>query len=265
MHPSLEQICTVLEEIAPKALCADFDNSGLQCGDLAQGISRILLCVDCTQGVAEQAKAYGCELILSHHPLIFPSIKNLCEQEGVGRILRMLIRNNTALVAAHTNMDFVRGGLCDILADIFKLTDPQVIEPVGDKGDGYGRIGAVEPVTVYELAQFAKQALCATTVRYTGGGNRSVERLAVLSGRGASALDAALEKGAQCAITGDVKYSEGLTYCRQGLSLIDAGHYDTEKVILQPWRNYLQNKLNALQYKVDLMITSMGADVFTQV
>ncbi len=265
MQPTLEQICAVMEEIAPLALSAEFDNSGLQCGDLAQPVSRILLCVDCTEDVVEEAKQKGCELILSHHPLIFPSVNQLCEQDGQTRILRKLIRYDIALVAAHTNMDFVRGGLCDVLANIFGIKDAEVVEPVGDAGDGYGRVGTIEKMTVDDLAKVAKRTLCATTVRYTGDGQREITRLVVLSGSGTSALDASLKKGAQCAITGDVKYSQGLSYHRMGLSVIDAGHYDTEKVILQPWQNYLQNRLFALEYQVDLMITSMGADIFTQV
>lgn len=265
MQPTLKAINEILEETAPLHLSADFDNSGLQCGDWTQRVCRILLCVDCTEQVADEAIANKCDLILSHHPLILPNIRRLCEQDALQRILRKLIRNDIALIASHTNTDFAKTGLCDVLANLFDLKNAQVVEPIGFDGDGYGRIGDVQPVTVEQLAKDAKSKLSATTVRFTGDGSKTITRLAVLSGSGTSALDACVQKGAQCVITGDVKYSQGLIYQRVDLSIIDAGHYDTEKVILFPWQNHLQSRLDTLQYQVDLMVSSVGADIFSQV
>ncbi len=265
MQPTLKEINELLEETAPLALAADFDNSGLQCGDWTQRISRILLCVDCTEQIADEAIKNKCDLILSHHPLILPSISGLCEQDAVQRILRKLIRNDIALVASHTNTDVAKNGLCDVLAKLFDLKNTQVVEPIGTDGDGYGRIGDIKPVTLERLAKDAKEKLSATSVRFTGDGCKTITKLAVLSGSGTSALDACLQKGAQCVVTGDVKYSQGLVYQRVDLSIIDAGHYDTEKVILLPWQNHLQSRLDTLQYQVDLIVSSVGADIFSQV
>lgn len=265
MRPTLEQVYRVLDSMAPFALAAGFDNSGLLCGDWEMKVSRILLCVDCTKEVAQEAIDQGCDLIVSHHPLIFPSINRIIEQDGVGHILRMLILGNIGLVAMHTNADFARGGLCDALATMFNLREPLTVEPQNESGDGYGRMGTVAPVTVAALAALCKRKLEANTVRYSGSGDRVVQRVAVLSGSGSSAFEAALAVGAQCVITGDVKYSSAMEINRKGLSVIDAGHYDTEKVILLPWRNHLQKRFYALQYEVDLNITTAGADIFTQV
>ncbi len=265
MQPTLKQINELMEEIAPLRLSAEFDNSGLQCGDWTQPVSRILLCVDCTEQVAEEAAALGCNLILSHHPLIFNPIRRLCEQDTLERILRNLIRNDIALLSSHTNTDYAKDGLCEVLSTIFGLENTEVVEPIGLNGDGYGRVGCIPETTVELLAIAAKSKLNATSVRYTGSGDKRITRLAVLSGSGTSALDACLATGAQCVITGDVRYSQGIEFARRELSIIDAGHYDTEKVILLPWFNHLQNRLYTLEYQVDLMISSTGADIFSQV
>jgi dinuclear metal center YbgI/SA1388 family protein len=265
MQPTLKQICEIIESIAPLGLCADYDNSGIQCGDYVQSIWRILLCVDCTEKVVDEAIEKHCELILSHHPLIFPTIHRLLEQDGAERTLRKLIRSNTALFASHTNTDNAKDGLCEELSRIFGLRNTEVVEPMGGYGDGYGRVGDIIEMSVEDLAKTAQKLLSATTVRFSGNPNRRVSKIAVLSGSGTSALDACLAKGAECAITGDVRYSQGIKYARENLSLIDAGHYDTEKVILGYWQSHLQNRLHALQYAVDVMIASSGEDIFSQV
>jgi dinuclear metal center YbgI/SA1388 family protein len=265
MQPTLKQVYELIDSMASFSFSAEFDNSGIQCGDDTQSISRILLCVDCTEAVADEACEKGCDLILSHHPLIFPTIHRLWEQDGVEKILRRLIRRNTALVASHTNTDYAKSGLCEVLSQRFGLQNAEPVEPMGNDGDGYGRVGNIQPVTVKELAKFAKKALSANLVRFTGNPDRIVKRIAVLSGSGTSVLDACLLKDAECVITGDVRYSQGLAYDRQNLSIIDAGHYDTEKVILGQWQSHLQNGLNALKYDVDVVLTSAEADIFTQV
>ena len=265
MQPTLRTIDDLMQQIAPLNLSAEFDNSGLQCGDWTQPISRILLCVDCTEQVADEAAALGCNLIIAHHPLLFTPLRRVCEQDGLERILRKLIRSDIALLASHTNTDYAKDGLCEVLSGLFGIVDAEVAEPVGVGGDGYGRVGNIPETSVEQLAIAAKRILSATSVRYTGSGDRRITRLAVLSGSGTSALGACLSLGAQCAITGDVRYSQGVEYARKELSIIDAGHYDTEKVILLVWLNHLQNRLHTLEYHVDLMISSAGADIFSQV
>jgi dinuclear metal center YbgI/SA1388 family protein len=265
MRATLAEILNVHEEMAPLSLSADYDNSGLQCGDLSSPVSRILLCLDCSMAVVEEAKDRGCEMILSHHPLIFPAIRSLCAQDGVGAILRELVRSDIALVSMHTNLDVAKNGVSDALAQVFGVGDGDIVEPAGGGDIGYGRVGDIEPIALARLAAFAKQALSAQTVRFIGQGDRVITRLAVLCGSGSAAFDAARTLGAQCAITGDVKYGAGWEAHLKNLAVIDAGHYDTEKVIFIPWQTHLQKRLNALKYDVDLMITSKGADIFTRV
>ncbi|MBQ9989079.1 MAG: Nif3-like dinuclear metal center hexameric protein [Clostridia bacterium] len=257
---TVKTVYECLDKIAPYALSESYDNSGLQCGDLTQTVTGILLCVDCTEAVVEEAAALGCELIVSHHPLIFPQIRSISEQDGVGRVLRQLIRKDIALISAHTNLDIVETGVCDAMADLVGLENRESIE----KESGYGRVGDIEPTTVYELAKKCAAVFEGNNVRFTGEGDRVVSRIALASGSGTGCAENALALGAQCLITGDVKYSQGFDFLRKGLSMIDAGHYDTEKVILPRLCNRLQTELAGVKWNVKLLITSKGKDVFTK-
>ena len=260
---TLSELNALIEQMAPSALCASLDNSGLQVGDLAQEITRILLCVDCTEAVVDEAIAGGFDCILSHHPWIFPSVSQLCEQQPHQRVLRKLIRHGIALIAAHTNLDAAPGGVCETLGQAMGLLDMQPVQ--AEDGGDFGRIGAIAPCTLRELAQRAKRVLDATCVRVAGDLDARIARLCVASGSGTSCMEDALQKGAQCIVTGDVRYHTALSYAARGLCIIDAGHYDTEKIVLPVWQSRLQTRFHALQYSVDLCVASSGADVFVQI
>lgn len=260
---TLSELQAVIEQMAPSELCASFDNSGLQVGDLSQKITRILLCVDCTEAVADEAIAGGFDCVLSHHPWIFPSVSRLCEQDAHQRVLRKLIRHDIALFAAHTNLDAAPDGVCETLARAMGIREMQPVQ--ADDGGDFGRIGAIAPCTLRELAQTAGRVLDATCVRVAGDLDTRITRLCVASGSGSSCMEDALQKGAQCIVTGDVRYHTALSYAARGLCIIDAGHYDTEKIVLPVWQSRLQTRFHALQYNVDLCVASSGADVFVQV
>lgn len=258
----LQQLMDVMETIAPAWLAEDFDNSGLQCGNAEQEVNRILLSLDCTDAVIDEADELGADCIVTHHPLIWQPLKCVDESNRVSHLVRRLIKRDIALFAAHTNLDSAQGGICDVLAKLFGLQDAEVLLPADGEGNGYARKGYIAPMTVEQLADKARQVLDAGYVRYSGDGTRVVDTVAVASGSGSSAFDAALEAGVQCMISGDIRYDNGLDYTAMGMALIDAGHFATENIILPELQRRLQNALDTLQYSVDLRIAHASQDAF---
>ena len=134
---ALTELMRYLDEFAPFALASGWDNSGLQIGDFSVPITGILLCVDCTDAVVQEAVEKRCELILSHHPLLFHPPKQIVEQFGSQRVMRRLIRHNIALVSTHTNLDYVEKGLCLAMAKTLGLSDIQPVIGPGEEDAGY--------------------------------------------------------------------------------------------------------------------------------
>ena len=165
---ALTELMRCLDEFAPFALASDWDNSGLQIGDFSVPITGILLCVDCTEAVVQEAVEKRCELILSHHPLLFRPFKQIVEQFGSQRVVRQLIRHNIALVSTHTNLDYAEKGLCFAMAKTLGLAEIQPVIGPGEEDAGYGRWGCIETMPLRALAHRAKEAFSATTVKYAG-------------------------------------------------------------------------------------------------
>lgn len=263
---SLTEILRLLDEFASFSLANERDNSGLQTGDFARPITRILLCVDCTEAVVEEAAEKGCELILSHHPLLYHPLKQVVEQYGQQRVVRRLIRHNIALISTHTNLDFAEQGLCLAMAQKLGLQDVQPVIGSEEEDAGYGRWGRVEPQPLKVLAQNAKRAFSATTVKYAGDPDTPVRTVMVASGSGLHVvLHRAMQWGCDAVVTADVAYNEALEAVAGGVCVVDAGHFDTEKSCCEIWTQTLQSRFDALQYSVRLYTAHTSTDVFKQV
>ena len=209
---------------------------GLILGDREGEVTSVLVALDATLSVVEEARRLGAEVIVSHHPLLFSPTKHILEQEGDGAILRRLIEGGISLIAAHTNFDVAP-------------RDPQVLME-----DGYGLVGDIPPMTLSVLAQHTKERLDATCVKYAGEPEGIIRRLAVACGSGRTAFPSALAAGAQAVITGEASYDSALTFGRMGLSILEAGHFDTEKWFMDSMASRLQNELGRLQYNVRIHI-----------
>lgn len=212
---------------APKELAASWDNVGLLVGDPETTVQTVLVALDITQGVVEEAAEIGAELIVAHHPVMncaWHPVQTLREDDPLGKKLRTLVRENISAICMHTNLDAAEGGVNDVLAEKLGLTD---VLPLGE--DGIGRIGALkEEKSLAEYTSFVVKSLGCNGARVRNGGN-SVRLVAVGGGACGSYIAAAKEKGCDTFVTSDLKYNDFLD--TEGLNLIDAGHFPTENVI----------------------------------
>ncbi len=127
----VKEITDTIEAFAPLSLQAGYDNAGLVCGSYAGTVQAVLLCTDVTEAVVDEAIQAGCNLIISHHPLIFQGIKNLRPENGVNRCLVKAIQNDLHIYAAHTNIDSVAGGVSGQMADKLGLVRQRILQPEG--------------------------------------------------------------------------------------------------------------------------------------
>lgn len=227
--PKVKEIADAIEEFAPRFLQESYDNAGLQVGDAEMPVSAALLCLDVTEDVMKEAKQRGCNMVISHHPLLFSSLCRVTGVTPVERIVSDAIRSNIAIYAAHTNLDSAWQGVSYEIAHTLGLSDIEVLEPKPDNTSvGLGVIGNVKATPVLEFLRMAKDAFKVRDLRF-GGPSRHlvVKRVAICGGAGASLIRTAKAKGADTFITGDLKYHDFTTWSPEIL-LADIGHFESE-------------------------------------
>ena len=238
MLATVNDLVELLEELMPSNLAEDWDNVGLMVGRKGKTVKRILLALDLSKEVVEQAIAQKIDMIITHHPAIFKKLKRVVDNDWQQDLLLTLMENGIAVYSAHTNLDCVSTGVNDVLAKLLKLDDADIL----DDSNGLGRIGCVEQMTLTDYAQFVKTALKADYV-IVGDAGKQVHKVAVCGGAGSDLIDLALAKGADTLVTGDVKYHSAQQAVFSGLNIIDAGHQPTELPVLDKLADRLSMRL----------------------
>jgi GTP cyclohydrolase I len=246
MPASLKKILDIINEVAPFSLAEKWDNPGLQVGSLDMQINRILLALDPTMEALEKAVFLNAQLIITHHPLLFNSISRINYNRFPGNIIHEAIKNNIAVIAAHTNFDYARKGINYLLAEKLGLIDCEVLEPKelnGISGYGVGAIGYLkEPIDLRSYAMKVKENLGTTFVKVIGADESTVKHVAVVGGSGRDYIAKAREKGADLLVTGDIGHHDALTARTLGVNVIDAGHFYTERAVLTGFMGQLKER-----------------------
>ncbi len=214
----------LLNKKIPTSLSCEWDNDGMMCcPDGEREVRRVLLTLDVTADAVKEAIGRNCDLILSHHPLIFKGLKSLGGEDPISSKTIELIKNRICVMSFHTRLDAVAGGVNDVLASALGLFD---ITPFGE--EAIGRIGTL-PVeeTAENFAKKVKETLNAPVVLLSDAG-KPVRRVAVLGGSGGDDVDVANAAGADTYVTGELKYHQMTDAPEEGMNLITAGHFHTE-------------------------------------
>lgn len=247
MLPKLKDILSLLNEMAPFHYAEEWDNSGLQVGNLYNPINKIFISLDPSINALRSALEGNAQLLLTHHPLIFNPLSQLDYAIYPGDIIVEAIRKEISIVSMHTNLDVAEGGINDMLANLFSLQNQEVLHVRDDlKIDriGLGRIGDLpEPLGLSSMIEKVKGALEATTVRVSRKEDLDIKRVAVVGGSGGSMVAVASRKGADLFITGDVSHHDALKAEKLGLALIDAGHFFSERAAMALFADNLQECL----------------------
>lgn len=229
------EILDFLETLAPRSMKMDWDNVGLLCGGRNRPVTKVLVALDPFEGVCREARQWGAELLVTHHPLIFSPLKAVTDETAIGRSVQLLCAAGISAINAHTNLDCAPGGVNDCLAAKLGLKEVQVIAPSGvdELGREWGllRQGVVDSQALSDFLPKVKSALNCEGLRYADGG-KPVHRVAVGGGACASELLDAVNAGCDTFVTADVKYNQFWDAHDLGLNLIDAGHFATENPVV---------------------------------
>ncbi len=238
----VKDIAEKIERLAPTSLAEPWDNVGLMVGDEEQEINKILICLDVTSENIRIAAEQKCDLIISHHPLLFSPLKSVTEQTIQGSIVRTLIKNNISVYSAHTNLDKADGGMNDALAEKLGLDEVRSFFPDEyEDRDNIGRIGVLEnPVELTDFVSFVKSILGCRTIRSLGIPTEEIQTVALCTGAGGDGILTAYRAGADVYVTSDIKHHEAQLAFELGLNLIDAGHFETENIICEFMKEYLE-------------------------
>ncbi len=264
---TVENAIQILKDFAPEEYYFkdEYDNIGLILGRKDNPVTKILCCLDVTEKVIDEAISQKAELIISHHPMIFSGIKNVTDETVVGRKLLKAAENNVAIYSAHTNLDFVRDGINEFIANQLGLRNIETMYSYcdSDPSCGFGRVGDLaNKVYVTVLKGEVEELLRDNYVRIIGEEYAPIKRVAVINGGGGGDVkyvDMALKCGADCLITADVKHHVAMYAYESGLSVIEPQHFNMEHCYISRLVQIL--KIEAKARKMNLEILQSTREV----
>lgn len=234
-----------LENIAPIKDAEEWDNSGLQIGNVDDEITGILLTLDLSEEALDIAIQKGLNLIIAHHPFIFTPLKNIETTSSKGRIIKKIINNNINIFTMHTNLDIATEGVNYALAKAIGIKKYEILKEMNVlNGEtlGYGGISEIEECSIYEYAEKIKQYLMCPYIKvHCKDSLKMVKKIAFCGGSGSSFISDAVKEHADLYLTGDINYHDAQYAQEFDLAIIDAGHFYTELPILKEMNKHLKN------------------------
>ncbi len=247
----LSDILAVLEDLAPLRYAEAWDNVGLLVGDDSAEVRRILVTVDYTAGVAEEARGKGAELVVAYHPPMFAAVKRVPHDA----LWADAIRRGIALYSPHTALDVARAGTNDFLADACGVSagdERRAIRPFVERsgdapaGIGLGRIGPIDPAPLELVVARIKAALGLEAVMLAGDRGKRISRIAVAAGAGGELLDTAIREGADLFVTGEVRHHDALMALRSGTAVVATLHSNSERAAVRTHAAAIAAKLEGV-------------------
>ena len=222
----VKDIISTIESFAPLSIQERWDNSGLCVGSPEDEVHSVLLGLDCTPELVDEAIACGADMIVTHHPLIFSGLKNISPENMVGAAVIKAIKAGISIYAAHTSADKVLAGVSGAMAARLGLTDVEILDEDGD-GTGLGVVGNLpEPLPAEEMTRLVKEKFGLKVLKSSRPLEGMISRVAMCGGSGRSLIGAAMKSGAQLYVSGDISYHDFFT--EKGFMIMDIGHYESE-------------------------------------
>ena len=241
------EIAKIIDSWMPTSIAEDFDNVGLIIGDPESKITSILVTLDTTEDVVEEAINKGCNLIVSYHPIIFNGLKQITNDSYVQKSVIKAVKNNISVYAIHTSLDNHPKGISYLLSDLIGLKNISILLPKEEKLNklkiGIGSIGDLEkPMNEIAFFDLLKNKLGLKYLRNTNKLNKKISKVSVVVGSGSFAIKDSIESNVHAFITSDLKYHNFFEADNNAI-LIDIGHYESEKHIKLFIREFLNEKL----------------------
>ena len=245
----IKEVLSALERFAPLPLQESWDNAGLQVGLTETEVSGALLCLDVSEKIVDEAIAKGCNLIVSHHPLLFRGLKTISDLTDVQRTVRKAIQHEICVISMHTNMDNAQGGVNFRIAQKLGLQDIRFFAPKTVDGieAGSGVMGLFsEPMAADDFIQKVKATFGVACAMCNELLHRPVRKVAICGGAGDFLLDEAVKAGADAFITGEMHYHQYFGY-EQQIQICVIGHYQSEQYTAELFRDIIERECPGVQ------------------
>lgn len=222
-----------LSEKYPKSLSCVWDNDGIMISaDTGSEVKRVLIALDATHETVKYAAEGGFDTVVTHHPMLFKGVKSVTMANTSGRRILDAVRSGVSVLSFHTRLDAAAGGVNDALCRACGFEPAEFFGD--DEAPELGRIAVCEPMTARELALIVKEKLGCDAVRLNGNPDTLVARIGFCGGDGKDFIYPALASGCQAFVTGDGGYNMAGDASEEGIVTIEAGHYHSEAVVLEP-------------------------------
>ena len=255
----LHQFCEMMESVAPKELALSFDNVGLLIGPDHDEIKKVLVALDLTVPVAQEAIDGGYDLVLTHHPIFWEPVTSIQPDCFETAAAYRLIRHGIGMYAAHTNLDAAPGGVNDTLASLLGLQDVRPLPP-----ENLGRIGTLpEAMTFGKFAKHCETVL-KTGARIVGNANDMVHIVGLIGGAGGGDVAFVAQAGCDAFVTGEMKHHLALDAADAGIVVFECGHFATEEPGIRALAETLQMSVNRLEYNLRVFVSKIPAYSFSQ-
>ena len=238
----IKEVLCALEQFAPLPLQESWDNAGLQVGLTETEVSGALLCLDVNEKILDEAIQKGCNLVVSHHPLLFRGLKTISDLTDVQRTVRKAIQRDICVISMHTNMDNAKGGVNFRIAQKLGLQNVQFFaaKQVNGLEAGSGVIGEfAEPMAADDFVILVKKTFGVECAQCNELLRRPVKQVAICGGAGDFLLDEALKNGADAFITGEMHYHQYFGY-EQQIQICVIGHYQSEQFTTEVFQEIIQ-------------------------
>lgn len=264
----LNTILSTLGDLAPLAYAEPWDNVGLLAGDPDLEVSRVMLTIDMTRRVVDEAISRKCQLLVAYHPPIFEGLKRIDARSPLG----VALRQGLAIYSPHTALDAASGGTNDVLADCLGLEQRQALRPIKpellagslSKAQGHeivvgmGRLGVVAPLNVPAFAAHVKARLGLEQVLIAGPTQGTISKVAVVAGAAGDLVKVAIKLGAEAVVCGELRHHDALAAAAAGVTVICARHSMSERQALQPLGERLKSRHSGLS----VLLSEEDADPF---
>lgn len=245
----IREFCSLMERIAPPALAMESDHIGLLIGTDHEEIKKVLVALDLTTDVADEAIAKDCDLVLTHHPIFWDPVGRILPDDYETAAAYRLIRHGIGMYAAHTNLDAAIGGVNDALGALLGFENVRPLPP-----ENLGRIGTLKnPMRFSDFAALCEKQLH-TGARIVGDPAQMIETVACIGGAGGGDVKMVKDAGCDAFVTGEMKHHQALEAEYLGLCCCVLGHYETEVVVLKPLIAHLQQA----EFDVQYLLTQSG-------
>ena len=248
----IKEVLNALEQFAPLPLQESWDNAGLQVGLTEAEGSGALLCLDVTERIIDEAVRRDCNLVVSHHPLLFRGLKTISDLTDVQRTVMKAIEQKVCVVSMHTNMDNALGGVNFRMADKLGLRDVGFMNPkqVGGVECGCGVIGTLaEPMVSCDFVKLLKRTFDVECAQCNELLHRKISRVVLCGGAGDFLLDDAVREGADAFVTGEMHYHQYFGY-EQRLQICVIGHYQSEQYTVEVFRDIISDRCPGVRAEI---------------